>query len=101
MRSQSKEVKRFTFQEACEHCGLAPEVLIRFVSFSWVVPDTPPESLESIVFVSLDEEDLARARLIWELQNDFGVNDEAIPLILHLIDQLNRTQLELRNRISQ
>jgi chaperone modulatory protein CbpM len=37
----------------------------------------------------MDREDVARILLIRDLKEDFGVNDEAIPLILHLIDQLH------------
>ncbi|MDB5609552.1 MAG: uncharacterized protein JWP25_6452 [Bradyrhizobium sp.] len=32
--------------------------------------------------------DLARARLIRDLKEDFGVNDEGIAIVLHLLDQL-------------
>jgi chaperone modulatory protein CbpM len=46
-----------------------------------------------------DEEDLARIRLIYELQMDMGVNDEAIPVILHLVDQLNRVHIEVKTRV--
>ncbi|MCS3928869.1 hypothetical protein M2175_003900 [Bradyrhizobium elkanii] len=34
------------------------------------------------------EADLARARLIQDLKAYFGVNDEGITIILHLLDQL-------------
>ncbi|MDR3606365.1 MAG: chaperone modulator CbpM [Oligoflexia bacterium] len=74
---------RHPLKEAAKQCGIAPEVIVRFISFSWIVPVDPEHQV-------LDEEDIARARLIWELQADFGVNDEAVPIILHLIDQLNR-----------
>ena len=43
--------------------------------------------------------DLARARLICDLQRGLGVNDEAVPIILHLLDQvhgLRRLIAELR-----
>jgi len=33
--------------------------------------------------------DLARAQLIRDLRDDFGVNDEGISVILHLIDQMH------------
>jgi chaperone modulatory protein CbpM len=32
--------------------------------------------------------DLARAQLIADLRNDFGVNDEAVPIVLDLMDQV-------------
>lgn len=36
-----------------------------------------------------DMEDIARMLLIRDLKEDFGVNDESIPVILYLIDQLH------------
>ena len=33
------------------------------------------------------------------IQQEFGVNDEAVPIILHLIDQLNRIRLEVKDRL--
>jgi chaperone modulatory protein CbpM len=33
--------------------------------------------------------DLARARLIADLRGDLGVNDEAVPVVLDLIDQVH------------
>lgn len=33
--------------------------------------------------------DVARARLIADLRNDLGVNDEAVPIVLDLIDQVH------------
>ena len=36
-----------------------------------------------------DEEDVCRILLIHDLKDKFGVNDEAVPVILHLVDQLN------------
>lgn len=37
----------------------------------------------------LDKEDIARILLIKDLKEIFGVNDESIPIILHLIDQIH------------
>lgn len=48
--------------------------------------------------------DLARARLIAELRGDLGLNDEAIPVVLDLIDQVHglrrlaRALIEWRRR---
>jgi chaperone modulatory protein CbpM len=33
--------------------------------------------------------DVARARLIQDLKSDFGVNDEGVDVVLHLMDQLH------------
>ncbi|MFH0977088.1 MAG: chaperone modulator CbpM [Spirochaetota bacterium] len=37
----------------------------------------------------LDKEDIARILLIKDLKEIFSVNDESIPVILHLIDQIH------------
>ncbi len=39
--------------------------------------------------IILSDMDAARARLIHDLQRDFGVNDEGIDIVLHLVDQLH------------
>jgi len=62
------------------------------------VADTRRSSPE----LSFSEIDVARARLIRELQVDFGVNDEGVGVILNLVDQLygmRRTLRELRQEV--
>lgn len=73
--------------EACEYCQLEREEILRFVSEEWISP---------IGEKLFDEEDLARMRLIHELQSEFGVNDESVPIILNLVDQLNFLQREMK-----
>ena len=70
----------FTFHEVCTLTHLDENTLIAFIQREWI---TPCEQQK------MDEEDLARIRLIEDLQRTFGVNDESIPVILHLIDQLH------------
>lgn len=53
--------------------------ILSCIEKSWISPRAA---------IELDEEDIARIYLIDELRRDFGVNDEAIPLILYLVDQL-------------
>lgn len=77
---------RHSLEDVAHQCGFEVDVIVRFVSSEWIVPIDPLNGV-------FDDEDLARARLIWELQRDFGVNDEAVPVILHLLDQLNRAIL--------
>ncbi len=81
---------KFVISEAARRSGLNPELIERFILFSWVLPEESDEQL------LLDERDLARCRLIHELQEHFGVNDAAVPVILELIDQLHRLQSEAR-----
>lgn len=75
-------------EEASEYCGVPREIIIKYIEEEWILPK---DALTPV----LDDEDLARVRLIWELFSEFGVNDESIPIILHLLDQLNRIHLEL------
>ncbi|HET6469281.1 MAG TPA: MerR family transcriptional regulator [Geminicoccaceae bacterium] len=42
------------------------------------------------------EVDVARVRLICELREDLGVEEETLPLVLSLVDQLYRTRRRLR-----
>ena len=73
---------RKRIKEVSYICGISEDIIIHFIHEEWIYPND--EQL-----LVLDEEDIARINLINELKKDFGVNDEAIPIILHLIDQLN------------
>lgn len=74
-------------EEAVHDCGVPREKILRYIKESWVIPVNPLEAY-------FDDEDIARIKLIWELDTVFGVNDEAMPIILHLVDQINRIHLE-------
>jgi chaperone modulatory protein CbpM len=78
----------FSIIEATEATGLDGQTIVTFIEKEWI---SPPESK------NLDEEDIARIGLIQELRSKFGVNDEAVPLILHLVDQL----FCLKNKLSK
>ena len=43
-----------------------------------------------------DEADMARARLIAELRQDFNVSDEAMPVVLKLLDQVYALRGQMR-----
>lgn len=81
-------MERKQLEDAAKLCGVPCEIITRFIEEEWILPvdHTTP---------FLDSEDIARIKLIWELHQEFGVNDEAMPIILHLLDQLNRMHLEL------
>ena len=81
-------MKIIRFSEACELCGVNTELVIHFIEEDWIRPADEQ-------FMELDEEDLSRIRLIQQLQQDFGVNDEGVSIILPLLDQLNRMHLEI------
>jgi hypothetical protein len=64
------------------------KIILTYIERCWIQPE----------HAELDHEDQARIHLIQELQNVFGVNDEAVPIILHLIDQLHFFQNKVRSR---
>jgi chaperone modulatory protein CbpM len=45
--------------------------------------------------------DVARARLIGDLRSDVGVNDEAIPVVLDLIDQIHGLRRLVRELVER
>ena len=61
-----------------------------WVAAGWLVP---PQSEPEPMFSDVD---LARAQLIRDLREDFGVNDEGISVILHLIDQMHGLRRSVR-----
>ena len=70
-------------QEFLTSSGLQVQTLELWLEQQWLVPE---ESSEGIRF---SDGDIARARLIQDLKRDFGVNNEGIDVILHLVDQLH------------
>lgn len=75
--------------EVCEDFGFEETVIIHYIEEEWVSPADTEQNL-------LDDEDIARIRLIKDLIDDFGVNEEAIPIILHLVDQINVLQTHIK-----
>ena len=69
---------------------LHASTLDAWVAAGWLIPFRDAETME------FSETDLARARLVHDLQDDMGVNDEAIPIILDLIDQMHGLRRILR-----
>ena len=63
--------------------GVEATTLEVWLEQRWIVPD---DDESGPVFSELD---LARARLIHELQHGMGANEAGVDFILHLIDQLH------------
>jgi chaperone modulatory protein CbpM len=79
-------------EEFLSLAGMAHETLDAWVEAEWLIPSSS----------SFSDIDVARARLIRELQVDFGVNEEGVGVILNLIDQLyglRRTLMDLRQTV--
>jgi chaperone modulatory protein CbpM len=69
-------------------------IVERWIAAGWLIPQRDPE-------LAFSEVDLARAQLIRELKEDFGVNDEGVSLILHLLDQVHGLRRSMRELLEQ
>jgi len=65
------------------HLNVEGQTLDFWLEQEWLVP---ARTAADMVF---SETDLARGRLIQDLKTSFGVNDEGVDIILHLLDQLH------------
>jgi chaperone modulatory protein CbpM len=63
--------------------GLDDDTLELWLSEEWIIPVANDHDM------AFSEADLARARLIRELANDLGVNQQGIGVVLHLLDQVH------------
>lgn len=70
-------------REFLKSAGLQIQVLEFWITREWLVPQPEPDGRR---FTDMD---LARVRLIRELQSELGANDAGVDVILHLMDQLH------------
>jgi chaperone modulatory protein CbpM len=70
-------------QEFLTCSGLQVQTLEFWLEQRWLIPQ------ESSAGMTFSDMDVARARLIQDLKTGFGVNDEGVDVILHLVDQLH------------
>jgi chaperone modulatory protein CbpM len=70
-------------QEFLTHAGVEVQTLDLWLEDRWLIPD------QNSAGMNFSDVDVARARLIRDLKTDFGVNDEGVDVILHLLDQLH------------
>lgn len=83
-----KQLVRITLEEASRICGPSCEEITHYIEEEWISP------LEEN---ALDDEDVGRIRLIHELIENLGVNEESVPIILRLIDQIHALHSRLRD----
>jgi chaperone modulatory protein CbpM len=69
--------------------GLSEVELTTWVERGWVIPDSAGSGLE------FHEIDVARVRLIRDLRHGMDIGEDAVPLVLSLLDQV----YELRSRL--
>ena len=87
-----------TREEFLKTSGLKVKVLELWVEQEWLLPEKTPSGPR------FSEIDVARARLIGELQTGIGVNEAGIDMILRLMDQLHgmrRALAELRREMGR
>jgi chaperone modulatory protein CbpM len=70
-------------RQLIERSHLDPRMVTAWIEAEWLLPQSARTGFD------FSEADLARALLIRDLRVDFGVNDEGIAIVLHLLDQLH------------
>lgn len=70
--------------------GLDRSELGRWIENGWILPERRNETW---VF---HEVDVARVELIFEFRHEFAIDDEAMPLVLGLLDQVYSLRRQLR-----
>jgi chaperone modulatory protein CbpM len=78
-------------QEFIDRSHLDTPTVNAWIEAEWLLPITGGKSFH------FSEVDLARTRLIKDLKVDFGVNDEGIAIVLHLLDQLHGLRCLVRD----
>jgi chaperone modulatory protein CbpM len=84
-----------TVQEFLIRTRVEQHLLETWVEAGWLVP---PQTEPDLMFADVD---LARAQLIRDLHDDFGVNDEGISVILHLIDQMHGLRRSMQGLLEE
>lgn len=79
-----------TKQEFLSRTGLEVKTLKFWIEQQWLLPEQASGT------ANFSEIDLGRAHLIRDLKADFGVNDEGVDVILHLVDQIHGLRHALR-----
>ena len=70
--------------------GLDRGELVRWVENRWVLPEQQGETW------LFHEVDVARVELILEIRHEYAIDDEALPLVLGLLDQVYGLRRQLR-----
>lgn len=89
---------RMTMHQLARTSGIKVETLEFWIEQEWLVPGTTSTGTR------FTDVDVARVRLIQQLKNDLGANDEGIAVILHLMDQLHgmrRALAHMRNEMQR
>jgi chaperone modulatory protein CbpM len=82
-------------QEFLIRTHIEPHLLETWIEAGWLVP---PQTEPELLFADVD---LARAQLIRDLREDFGVNDEGISVVLHLVDQMHGLRRSMQGLLEE
>ncbi len=78
-----------SFEEVIAKIDIGGSELNVWIERNWVLP------VEEDGEFLFDDSDIARVRLIAELRQDLGVNEDAVPVVLRLLDQVYGLQRAL------
>ena len=70
--------------------GLDRQELVHWVENRWVLPEQRGDTW------LFHEVDVARVELIAEIRHEFAIDDEAVPVVLDLLDQVYGLRRQLR-----
>jgi chaperone modulatory protein CbpM len=78
---------------APENSRFSNHELRRWIELGWLIVEPDSGDISDI--------NLARAHFILDLKQDFGVNDEGVDVILHLIDQMHSLRRTLQGALKK
>jgi len=78
----------YDITEVTEIFSIRETLILQCIEHKWIEPVDPKAK-------KLDQEDISRLNFIQDLQEGMGVNDEAVPIILHLVDQIHYLRLKI------
>ena len=84
-----------TEQDFCLQVGIEQRTLRVWIDEGWIAPVRDDAGL------ALSDVDAARARLICDLRESIGVNDEGVGVILNLVDQVHGLRSALRTLLER
>ena len=80
----------YEITEVVEFFSVKKILITQCIEQKWIDPADPETQ-------KLDQEDISRINFIQELKERMGVNDEAVPIILHLVDQIHCLRLKMNH----
>ena len=80
-----------TFEEAIARYAIGRDELSVWIEQNWVRPVRADDNWQ------FDDCDVARLELICDLRRGLDINEEAVPIVLSLLDQLYATRNTLRH----